>query len=119
MGIVKKDGTLSTGITCLYQLFNGSFLYSEAAREEGEAYVFEAAKTCMVVMGPPRANGQTPYQVVRLDRITFLPQTVRVHKAAIILVQDTTDENLMKTARGVIAGLLLPGGAMPPVEKMN
>jgi hypothetical protein len=110
MELMKSDGSLATGILCLYLHTQGHFIYSECAIESSEGYTFEAAKSLIIKVGMANKDGQTPYQLFKMAGGLFAPSKVFVPKALIVQVQDTTDAQLISLARSTLSGIVLPPG---------
>ena len=107
MEIVDAKGKLSSGILCLYVTKGGSMLYSECAIEDGESYVFDAAKTAVVTV-MQRPDGKTAYHIEKATGQFGGPTKLIVPKSALAMVQDISDMALLQNARSTLSGLILP-----------
>jgi hypothetical protein len=104
--VLDFKGKLTSGILCLYVLKQGTMLYSESASEDGENYLFDAAKTGVIVV-VQNQNGRTGYHVTKGTEQLGHPSRLIVPKASVAMVQDVTDENILKNVRATLAGLIL------------
>ena len=104
--VLDTKGNLASGILCLYVTRNGPMLFSESAREEGDTFVFDASRTCVITVGVA-ADRKTHYNIQKAVNQFGGPTKLIVPKSALVMIQDMTDRALLGNMRSAISGLVI------------
>jgi hypothetical protein len=110
MGILGANGkSAGAGLPCLYSLISGQIFYSECAKDDGEAYLFDGDKTVIVNVKP--GKGQVELQMQKLSEAGFKSKYNRVMKSFVQLVQDCGEPGIVSKCHEAMSGLTLPPGS--------
>jgi hypothetical protein len=112
--VLDKEGRIANPIPCLYQLVDGSQLFSEEVEKTADSFVFDLMKTARVKVVksqmPPEEGKPPTYEISLMgSRIAgselaapFGMMSRRVLKTSVIFIDDVTDAKAVKVMRKMV-----------------
>jgi hypothetical protein len=112
--VLDREGRIANPMPCLYQLVDGSQLFSEEVEETADSFFFDLMKTARVkvVKAPmtPEEGKPSSYEISLMgSRIAgselaapFGMMHRRVLKTSIIFIDDVTDVKAVKVLRKMV-----------------